>query len=226
MPELFNTNTTTASATPVADEAEVVEINWDEEVVAEHPDADMNEILPLPEGGKIYLFKARLLNRGEDKENPYGSMTKDKKPFINVAVELELTDESSPYHGFKINHYLTSLVFERRGTSALHHFMNCIGETLPERISLGTMRDRVKAALDSGNPPMVQAELEWKASIKTGPGKYDWTEVVKKMKDFPRSKESDGYSQIYIHTDPKTRQQTEARANAYISKFVLQGQGS
>jgi hypothetical protein len=219
MPTLFNTATAETSSTPVAEETEVRQVDWDAEVVADHPDADLNELLPIPPAG-IYLFKSRLLPAAEGKENPYGSVTKDNKPFISAMVELELVDESSPFNGYKLNHRLSSLVFEKRGTSPLHHFMNCIGEVVPTVIRMRDFRDKVVSALES--TPMVQAELEWRAARKSGPGQYDWEDVAKKMRDFPKDKESDGYSQIYLYTNPTTKQKSEHRAQAYISKFLLQ----
>lgn len=219
MPTLFNTEAAATSSTPIAEEAEVVQVDWDAEVVAEHPDADINELLPIPPSG-IYLFKTRLLPAAEGKENPYGSVTKNKVQYLSVMLELELIDESSPNNGYKLNHRLSSLVFDKRGTSPLHHFMNCIGEVLPTSIRLKDLRDRVISALESS--PLVQAELEWRAARKFGPGQYDWEDVAKKMRDFPKDKEADGYSQIYIYTNPQTKQKSEHRAVAYISKFLLQ----
>lgn len=221
MPELFNTNTSNVATAPVdTEETQAVEVNWDAEIVAEHPDADINELLPIPPAG-IYLFKCRLLDRGEDKENPYGSVTKKQQPFLNVMLELELVDESSSFNGYKINDRLSSLVFEKRGTSPLHHFMNCIGEVVPEVIRLRDLKDKVVAALEQ--TPMVNAELEWRAARKSGSGQYDWEDITKRMRDFPKDKESDGYSQIYIYTNPATKQKSEHRAMAYISKYILQG---
>lgn len=222
MPNLFNTDSANVATAPVDTEGvQAVEIDWDAEVKADHPDADLNEILPIPPAG-VYLFKVRLAPTAEDKENPYGSVTKDGKPFLNAMIELELVDESSEFNGTKLNMRLSSLVFEKRGTSPLHFFMNCIGETLPEVIRLKDLRDRVISALESA--PMVQAQLEWRAARKIGPEKYDWEDVAKRMRDFPKDKEGDGYSQIYIYTDPKTKHKSEHRAMAYISKFLLQGQ--
>lgn len=225
MPTLFNTNASAASTSPIdAEEVQVVEVNWDAEVIAEHPDADINETLPIPPAG-VYLFKARLLNRGEGKENPYGSVTKPKDnspgvPFLNVMLELELVDESSPFNGYKLNHKLSSLVFDKRGTSPLHHFMNCAGEVLPSVIRLRDLKEKIEATLEQ--TPMVQAELNWRAARKFGPGQYDWEDIAKRMKDFPKDKEGDGYSQIYVYTHPQTKQTTEHRAMPYISKFLLQ----
>jgi hypothetical protein len=219
MPTLFSTETATISATPDAEETEIIQVDWDAEVVAEHPDADINALLPIPPAG-IYLFKSRLLPVKEGKENPYGSVTKNKQQFVTAMIELELIDESSPFNGFKLNHRLSSLVFEKHGTSPLHHFMNCIGEVLPEVIRMRDLRDRVVSALES--TPLVQAELEWRAARKSGSGQYDWEDVAKKMRDFPKDKEADGYSQIYIYTNPQTKQKSEHRAQAYISKFLLQ----
>lgn len=224
MPTLFNTDTA-AVATVDTDEAEVVAVDWDAEVEAANPDADINETLPLPEGGKTYLWSIKLLDRGEDKENPYPGITSKKKPFLNVMFELSLVDESSEFHDFKINFYANSLVFDRRGTSMVHHIMHCIGETLPQVVKLSEMRDRIKKAFESIPAPLVHAELEWKASRKNGPGKYDYEEVVKRARDFPKNPEGDGRSQIYVFVDPKTKQKMELRAQAYISKFLLQGQG-
>jgi hypothetical protein len=224
MPELFKTSASAVATSPVdAEEIQAIEVDWDAEVKAEHPDADINETLPIPPAG-VYLFKCRLQNRGEDKENPYGSVTKDKnnpRSFLNVMLELELVDESSEFNGYKLNHKLSSLVFDKRGTSPLHHFMNCIGEVLPEVILLRDMKDKVVAALEA--TPMVQAELEWRAARKSGQGQYDWEDVAKKMLDFPKNKEGDGRSQIYVYTNPATKQKTEHRAMPYISKFLLQG---
>jgi hypothetical protein len=219
MPQLFNTDAAATSSTPVAEEAEIVQVDWDAEVVAEHPDADINELLPIPPAG-IYLFKARLLPATEGKENPYGSVTKAKVQFVVAMIELELVDESSPFNGYKLNHRLSSLVFDKRGTSPLHHFMNCIGEVLPNVIRMKDLRDRVISSLESS--PMVQVELEWRAARKSGTGQYDWEDVAKKMRDFPKDKESDGYSQVYIYTNPQTKQKSEHRAVAYINKFLLQ----
>lgn len=222
MPTLFNTDSASVATAPVdTEEVQAVEVDWDAEVKADHPDADLNEVLPIPPAG-VYLFKARLASVAEGKENPYGSTTRDNKPYINAMIELELVDESSEFNGTKLNIRLGSLVFDKRGTSPIHHFMNCIGETLPSVIRLKDLRDRVITALES--TPLVQAELEWRAARKTGQGKYDWEDVAKRMKDFPKDKESDGYSQVYIYTDQKTKQKSEHRAMAYISKFLLQGQ--
>lgn len=224
MPDLFKTpgGAAVAEGTSPVEEAEVVQIDWEATVEAEHPDADANEILPIPPGGQTYLWKVSLLDRGEI-ENPKPGMTKDRKPFITVGLELELVDESSEFNGFKLSEYVTSLVMPRRGTSMLHHVMNCMGEVLPSSISLKALRDKVVETLTSSPSPLINAELEWKASRKNGPGKNDYEQVAQKMKQFPRNPEGDGYSQTYIWKNPKNPNDTqELRAFPYITKYIAQ----
>lgn len=216
MPELFPTQSATAVAEPEV--AEIIEVDLDAEVIAEHPDADINATLPLPPGGQKYIVRLGLLDRGEQ-ENPSASMTKkEKKPFITVGLELELVDESSEFHGFKMTDYINSLVQQRRQTSPVHFVMSCIGEVLPNVIKLKDLIAKVKTALESR--PLIPVIIEWKGSVKTGPGKYDWTEVFKRMTDFPKDPESDGRLQIATWTDPKTGQKHEVRAQAYIYQYL------
>lgn len=219
MPQLFPTETATA----VAEEVEEIQVEDNEVVEAANPEADMNATLPIPPAGS-YLFKVSLLDRGEI-ANPKRGRTNPKdgtsgRPFISVGLKLHLVDEGGEFHGFELTEYVTSLVMARRGTSSLHHFMNCIGETLPTTIGIGDLEAKVRAALESN--PLVQAKLEWKASRKSGPGKYDREEVVKYMRDFPNNPDGDGKSQIYIYK-PKSGAPEELRAMPYISKFLLQG---
>lgn len=217
MPNLFANN---QSSTAVEEEAVEIVINEDEEIVADRPDADINELIPQPPGGR-YLLKASLAEVAEDKENPYTSATKkNHKPFVAVVLNLEIVDESSDFHGFAFTKNINSLVQKQRQTSDVHNFMACIGEVLPQRISIRELKQRVKEALESN--PSVWAEIEWKASIKTGSGTYDWTEIKTLYNQFPKDPEGDGRLQEVSWTDPKTKEVHVLRAKAYVSKFLRQ----
>lgn len=221
MPSLFPTG---AAAAEVEDAEDVV-VDLNARVVAAKPDADINALIPQPPGsnGKFghgaYLLRARLLDRG-DIANPKPGLTKEKVPFVTVGLELEIVDEGSEFHGFKMNKYINSLVQKMRQTSDVHWFMNCIGETLPEDISLGELIEKIKSALES--EPMINSELEWRASRKIGQGKYDYEDVATRMMDFPKSPDGDGHIPVYTYKDPKSGEKTEHRAMAYVSKFLSQ----
>lgn len=232
--DLFNTTqnsnpTSTSSAVADPEVAEVVEIDLDAEIEAGHPDADINALIPQPPAGK-YVLKASLLDRGEV-DNPKPGQTKDRKPFITVGLSLKIVDEGSEFHDFELQDYVNSLVQRTRQTSPLHDFLHKIGETVGSVTTLRQLIAKVVATLGEGNTALVNAEIEWKASIKSGPGKYDYMEVFKKMKEFPRDPESDGYLQqatVWVRDYKVVTSNTPGAvttpvfARAYVSKYLAE----
>lgn len=230
MPNLFAP--TADASTAVVEDAEVVEMNWDAEVEVADATADFNEIVPIPPGpcthcktSGIYICKVSLLPPKEDGENPAGRMTKEKKPFISAAIQLEIVDEGGAFHGFQVNDYnVSSLMFKGQKTSKLHQVMNCVGSPLLAHARISEWRDKVIEVLGNGNSALIQVELDWRAARKSGPGKYDYEDIVRKMSLFPKNPEGDGHLQVYTYVpDPKKpRESSEHRASIYVSKYLLQ----
>lgn len=228
MPNLFGANQGGNTTTVEEETQEVVDLSayLDEEIVADRPDADINALIPQPPAG-IYVLSVGLQDKGEV-DNPRLSLTTDKKPFVVANLDLKIVDEGSEFHDCGIFNIgvnsagtaINSLVQKARQTSPIHHFMNCVGQVLPQHIKVRDLLQIVRETLEPR--VLVQAEVEWKASRKAGPGKFEWEIVAQRMRDFPKNLEGDGYSQTFIYKDKKSGEITECRATAYVKAFLVQ----
>ncbi len=168
------------NTSPDSDAVETAAIDLNAEIVADDPEADFNERNAPPPAG-VYPIKWQLGDKGV-----VPAQDKNGKPYVAVYLKGELQAES-PFENYPVTYYMNSIIFGSKGTSEVHHFMNCIGEPLPNRITLGEMKERIENAL--ANSPVGNALCDWKGSYQSGvnqqTGKAVWTDQYKSMKAFP-----------------------------------------
>lgn len=212
------------SNSPDDDVVEKQVIDMDAEIVADNPEADFN-VRTAPPNADIYPVAWSLAEKGV-----IAAMDKNSKPFVHVYLKGALKADA-PFEDFPVNDYMNSIVQGGKGTSAVHHFMNCIGEPLPARITLSEMKEKVENAL--ANLPLGNVECDWKASYQSGinpkNGKPAYTEIAKHMKQFKLVDELDDAGnktgnkvrQLFI---PSPKDGEPVFAQFYVVKHLTQAE--
>jgi len=170
------------STSPADDVEEKLQVNLDEETEVEDPEADVNERFAPPPASDLQPVRWSLAEKGV-----VPSVDKNKKSYLAVYLTAEILGVDG-FDGYKINnHYMNSIA--RKVTTEVHHFMNSIGEPLPNRIKLGDMKQRIEEALAKN--PSSYVETDWRTGY-SDPSKVDprthkpaFVEYKKSMSQFP-----------------------------------------
>lgn len=169
---------------PDSTATETVEIDLNAVIEADNPDADFNERTAPPTGGLVYAIQWEL-----DEKGCVPAMTKNHTPFVHLYLKGKLTT-SGNFENYPVSCYLNSIVFGSKGTSEVHHFLSVLGESVPQRIPLGELKDRVETILAQN--PVGLALCDWRAAFQDGinpkTGKAKYTDIKSGMRNFPKVK--------------------------------------
>lgn len=201
--ENINTN-------PENDATETVTIDLNAVVEADNPDADFNEKTAPPLGGLVYPIRWELDDKGV-----VPAMTKNHTPYVHVYLKGKLITGDG-FDGFPVNCYMNSIIFGSKGTSEVHHFLSCLGEAVPQKITLGELKNKVEDILS--NNPTGLALCDWRAAFQDGinpkNGKAKYTDIKVGMANFPKMKNEDGSfgpARQFILQNPKDGTDVPAR---------------
>lgn len=173
---------TTLDETLNVEEETVVEnsIDLDEVIEVENPTADFNIPATPPKAG-IYVARWKL-----NSQKPNGGIEAKNSPkvgnFLNVHLLGVIVAPDESFDGFIFNDYMHTIVNRQKGTSEVHHFLNCLGTPLDKSTSLRQIMTTLQEELSL--EPTSKVKIEWKATYKDDNGKY--IDIAKKMTDFEK----------------------------------------
>lgn len=206
---LHNQQHEAASASEIPDDA------LDAELVVQDPSRDINIPLEPPPGGVVYPVLWGLNPNKKDGGAYFKQSDKSGQWSLIVSLlgkvqGMEGTDFENYFVSDTINSFL------RKGTTAIHHFMNCVGQPMAANTNLRSMQSIVKEVL--GQEPIGHVLLEWRASYQESPDK--WKQIASRMTDFPKNE--DGTYQPWIEIpDNGEGEAVKIYAQAYVAAHVL-----
>ena len=160
-------------------EANINDLQLLEEIVNYDPQAELNPTVRIPDGW--YLMDLSLGSNGI-KIRPRSNGTS----YLSVHVKGKVVAPGSKFDGYERTGFVSSIVFEKSKTSALHSLLSACGNAAPPQHSLGTLKSLVEETL--AQTPQAQVRTKWEAGAKNPEGKY--ITVLRGMKQFPQN--SDG----------------------------------
>lgn len=190
--------------------AEISEDILNQELEVADPTRNIDVPIEPPPAG-VYDFLWKLNTNKKDGGAYFKQAEKSGQWLLNISLIGLLQAEGEEYHEYFVSDHLNSYL--RRGTTSIHHFMNCIGQPQPKNFTLGVLKERCVEILNQ--EPRGKAYLEWKATIKRG-DKYE--DLAKKMSDFQRN--DDGSYQPWIETKNDEGELVKVYAQGYIVTHV------
>ncbi len=198
--------------------AEISEDALNQEFTVSDPTRDINiPIEPPPSGVYPFLWG---LNSTKKDGGAYYKQSAGGQWMLIVSLLGKLQGaEETDFENFIVSDTLNS--FMRKGTTAIHWFMNCVGNPIPASTNLLNMKSTVVEVL--GQQVTGYAHLEWKASYQRD-GK--WVDLAKRMTDFPQLKDEEGNVvegkyQPWIEIENEQGEPTKIYAQAQIIAHVL-----
>lgn len=185
----------------------------DQNAVSEVKDAtaDFNVIPPPPPAG-TYPVRWKLGEKGVE----WGG-SKKAGTFLNVYLEGELIAEGTDYNNYSLREYMNNIYNKLKGTTELHHFMNCLGVPLAPSMPMKDIKTLVETTL--ANSPIGMAEIEWQAKEKNPNSrradKNGYVTLKNAMRQF--AKNPDG---SYNNTTPSEIDGSPVPATAYVLRHL------
>jgi len=208
--ELENPNTEAAA------QAEISDADLDKELEVADPTRDINVPLEPPRAG-VYPFRWKPNVNKKDGGLYFKATEKTGQYLLNASILGQLRGEGTSLEGTEFDGYIVSdhlNSYQRKGTTAIHHFANCCGASFPKSFNLRSLKELTSELLNS--EPTSYAMIEWKATLQRE-GKY--VDLAKRMTDFPKLE--DGSYQPWIETENDEGETVKVYAQAYVVAHIL-----
>jgi hypothetical protein len=212
------------SGTDVSTRVDLGALELLNEVVEVDGQASSEEFFNPPladDGDHEVVFK--LGNRGVKVDRQWegtgGARKRTGNGFLNVHLQLVGRDRYGKESGTIAFDNLSSIKMESSGTSRLHAAFDLAGFRLPDRASLGELKDAVERAIAQG--PKAIVTTRWEAQVNEGTKDAPkYSTILKGQNKFPKKLGEDGAETGKYDpevTDPKTGQ--TVRANVQVTKY-------